>query len=83
MAAYSRAEIAEKIKRRMEAFFKANPPDTLRKNYPPYLKNELAKLVMDLMAEAWDQGAIHATLAAINDDPVPDIANPYVTEETP
>lgn len=70
MAAYSRAEIAEKIKRRMEAFFKANPPDTLRKNYPPYLKNHLADTVMELMADAWDAG---------NDAAINDMGTGYIT----
>lgn len=55
MARLSRIEIAEKIKRRMEEFVKANEK-TWSKNHPPFLKNELADLVVDLLADAWDAG---------------------------
>lgn len=74
MIKYTQNEIAEKIKKTMESFVKANK-DSWKKNQPPYLKNALAAVVIDLMADAWDAG-----YAAYNGQAVPP-ANPYVTEE--
>lgn len=69
---YSRNEIAEKVKRRMEAFVKANEK-TWSKNNPPYLKHELADMVIDLLAEAWDAG-----YSSHSDNPTCWKPNPYV-----
>lgn len=73
--ALSKLEIANKIKARMIAFTKANEK-TWQKNTPPYLRDDLADLVLDLMAQAWDAGYATGAADTVNFDPAE--VNPYV-----
>lgn len=75
MVRYSRHEIAEKIKRVMLEFVKANST-TWQKNHPPFIKDVLADLTITLMADAWDAG-----YAAYYGE-VPAAPNPYRKEST-